>query len=51
MTATPRDGLPYDFAAERHDAEVASRRFERRIGTVVYDDEDVPTRAELEADQ
>ncbi len=51
MTGTPGDGQPYDFAAERYDAERASRRVGRRIGTAVYDDEDAPTRAELEADQ
>lgn len=40
--------MPYDYAAEIHDARNASPYGGRRIGTAVYDENEAPTRAEAE---
>ena len=42
MSATPGDGLPYDYVAERLDAENASCRSGRRIGNHIVDEDDLP---------
>jgi hypothetical protein len=53
MTAYPGDGLPYNFARERHDAEAAYiGPTTRRVNPSRYMAEDeAPSRDELEADR